>query len=96
MLIVNDDHLRRAEVRSLDELCPSCCKPLREYPLLLCDEANPSVYHVPCALQLATEILVDLFTFFSPPAPFGRLFVLTAMPSEPSPQSGGCDAINRS
>ena len=86
----------RAEVRSLDELCPSCCKPLREYPLLLCDEANPSVYHVPCALQLATEILVDLFTFFSPPAPFGRLFVLTAKPPESSPQSGGCDAIIRS
>jgi len=83
MLIVNDDHLRRAEVRSLDELCPSCCKPLREYPLLLCDEANPSVYHVPCALQLATEILVDLFTFLSPPPPYDRLFVLTVPEVDP-------------
>jgi hypothetical protein len=33
-----------------------------------------------CALQLATEILVDLFTFFSPPAPYTRLFTLTAPP----------------
>ncbi len=96
MLIINDDHLRRADVRSLDELCPSCRKPLREYPLLLSDEAEPSVYHAACALQLATEILVDLFTFFCPPTPFDRLFVLIAPPSEPSPQSGGCDAINRS
>lgn len=94
MLIINDDHLRRADVCSLDELCPSCHKPLREYPLLLSDEAEPSVYHVACALQLATEILVDLFTFFCPPAPFERLFVLTCEPSEPSPQPGGSDAIN--
>ena len=94
MLIINDDHLKRAEVRSLDELCPSCHKPLSEYPLLLSDEAEPSVYHVACALQLATEILVDLFTFFCPPAPFERLFVLMGEPFEPSPQPGGCDAIN--
>ena len=96
MLIINDDHLRRADVRSLDELCPSCHKPLRDYPLLLSDEAEPSVYHVACALQLATEILVDLFTFFCPPTPFDRLFVLTCESSEPSPQPGGSDAINRS
>ncbi len=96
MLIINDDHLRRADVRSLDELCPSCRKPLREYPLLLSDETEPSVYHAACALQIATEILVDLFTFFCPPASFERLFVLTAPLSEPSPQTGGCDAINRS
>jgi hypothetical protein len=95
MLIINDDHLRRADVCSLDELFPSCHKPLREYPLLLSDEAEPSVYHVACALQLATEILVDLFTFFCPPSPFDRLFVLTVEPSEPSPQPGGSDAINR-
>ena len=96
MLIINDDHLKRADVRSLDELCPSCHKPLREYPLLLSNEAEPSVYHVACALQLATEILVDLFTFFCPPAPFERLFVLMCEPSEPSPQLGGSDAINGS
>ncbi len=94
MLIINDDHLRRADVCSLDELCPSCHKPLREYPLLLSDEAELSVYHVACALRLATEILVDLFTFFCPPAPFDRLFVLTCEPSEPSPQPGDSDAIN--
>jgi hypothetical protein len=96
MLIITDDHLKRAGVRGLDEVCPSCRKPLREYPLLLSDEASPSVYHVACALQLATEILVDLFTFFSPPAPFDRLFVLTVAPSESSCQPGGCNAINRS
>jgi len=83
MLIVNDDHLRRAEVCSLDELCPSCCKPLREYPLLLCDEANSSVYHVSCAVQLATEILVDIYTFLSPPPPYDRLFVLTVPEVDP-------------
>ena len=96
MLIINDDHLRRADVCSLDELCPSCHKPLREYPLLLIDEAEPSVYHVACALQLATEILVDLFTFFCPPAPFDRLFVLTCERTSPSPQPGGSDASDRS
>jgi hypothetical protein len=95
MLIITDDHLRRAGVRGLDEMCPSCHKPLREYPLLLSDETSPSVYHVACALQLATEILVDLFTFFCPPAPFDRLFVLTVPLSEPSSQPGGTDAINR-
>ncbi len=90
MLIINDDHLRRANVRSLDELCPSCRKPLREYPLLLSDEAEPSVYHAACALQLATEILVDLFTFFHPPAPYARLFTLTPN------REGGSDALNGS
>jgi len=68
MLIINDDHLRRADVCSLDELCPSCHQPLREYPLLLSDEAEPSVYHVACALQLATEILVNLSEGVTSPA----------------------------
>jgi hypothetical protein len=76
MLIINDAQCRRAGVASLDEPCPYCSKPLRMYPLILSDDAEPSVYHAACALQLATEILVDLYTFFCPPAPYDRLFVL--------------------
>jgi hypothetical protein len=41
------------------------------------------VYHVTCALELATEIMVDLYTFFSPPAPYNRLFVLSAPEATP-------------
>lgn len=59
-----------------DELCLYCSKPLRAYPLIMSDDVKPSVYHASCALQLATEILVDLYTFFCPPAPYDRLFVL--------------------
>jgi hypothetical protein len=36
-----------------------------------------------CAVELATEILVDLYTFFRPPAPYRQLFVLTASPTVP-------------
>jgi len=42
------------------------------------DDAKQTVYHVTCALELATDIMVDLYTFFSPPAPYPQLFVLTA------------------
>jgi len=58
MLIVNDDHLCRAGVKSLDEPCPYCSKALAEYPLIMSDESEQVVYHAACALQLATEILV--------------------------------------
>ncbi len=92
MLIINDDHLRRADVCSLDELCPSCRKPLREYPLVMSDDATQAVYHVACALELATDLLVDLSTFFNPPTPYTSLFTLTPLASV----EGGSDAINRS
>ncbi len=92
MLIINDDHLKRADVCSLDELCPFCRKPLREYPLVMSDDAAQAVYHVACAFELATNLLVDLSTFFSPPAPYASLFTLTAPPSA----EGGSDAISRS
>ncbi len=92
MLIVNDDHRIRAGVCSLDELCPYCGLAFAEYPLIMSDEAKPIVYHVACALQLATDILVDLFTFFSPPAPYAHLFTLTATVLN---KEGGDDAINR-
>ncbi len=81
MLIVTDDHRVRAGVCSLDERCPYCGVAFASYPLILSDDAEQTVYHAACALQLATEILVDLFTFFRPPAPYGPPFTLT----RPSP-----------
>ena len=91
MLIVNAAHLGLAGVASLEERCSYCSRPLAVYPLLMSDDAEPSVYHVPCALQLATDLLVDLYTFFSPPAPYVSLFTLTADHLE-----GGGDAVNGS
>ncbi len=78
MLIVNDTHRLLAGVASLNDPCPYCCKPLRAYPLIMCDDAAQTVYHAACAVELATDILVDLFTFLSPPPPYKRFFVLTA------------------
>ena len=49
------------------------------------DDAAQTVYHATCALELATDILVDLYTFFSPPAPFQPFFVLRA-PDVAAPQ----------
>ncbi len=95
MLIVNDDHYRRAGVCSLDELCPYCGVAFAEYPLIMSDDAEQTIYHAACALQLATEILVDLFTFFRPPAPYARLFTLTA-PDLAQNRKGGSDALNGS
>ena len=37
-----------------------------------------------CAVQLATEIMVDLYTFFSPPAPYHQLYVLRALEAAPT------------
>jgi len=78
MLIVNDAHRLLAGVLSLNELCPYCSQPLLAYPLIMSDDAAQTVYHATCALELATDILVDLYTFFSPPAPFQPFFVLRA------------------
>src|SRR6266566_6774400 len=78
MLIVNDDQLRRASIVSLEERCHYCSKTLAAYPLIMSDDAAQTVYHVTCALELATDIMVDLFTFFNPPPPYDRLYVLTA------------------
>src|SRR6266446_4419464 len=78
MLIVNADHLYLAGVASLEERCTYCSRPLAAYPLIMSDDTKQAVYHVTCALELATDLLVDLSTFFSPPAPYPQLFVLTA------------------
>jgi len=78
MLIVNDAHLYLAGVASLEERCRSCSRPLAAYPLIMSDDTKQTVYHVTCALELATDLMVDLATFFNPPAPYHQLFVLTA------------------
>jgi hypothetical protein len=41
-------------------------------------DRSQTVYHVTCALKLVTDLLVDLATFFHPPASYPSLFVLTA------------------
>jgi hypothetical protein len=76
MLIFNDEQRRRAGIKSLSKQCPYCRKALAAYPLILSDDAGLFVYHAACAAALATEILVDLYTFFRPPAPYHHLFVL--------------------
>jgi len=70
MLIFNDEQRLRAGIRSLGKRCPYCSKALAAYPLILSDDAGLAVYHAACAAALATEILVDLYTFFRPPAPY--------------------------
>src|SRR5438067_8482662 len=88
MLILNDEHRRRAGIASLSKRCPYCSKALAAYPLILSDDAGLAVYHAACSAALATEILVDLYTFFRPPAPYHQLFVLTAHHAAPSPLGG--------
>jgi len=78
MLIVNADHLCLAGVASLEERCSYCFRPLAAYPLIMSDDRSQTVYHVTCALELVTDLLVDLATFFHPPASYPSLFVLTA------------------
>ena len=77
MLIVNDAHLCLAGRSSLEERCHYCKKPLAAYPLVMSDDAKQTVYHVTCTLELATDLLVDLATFFHPPTPYQPLYVLT-------------------
>lgn len=93
MLIVNDGHLRRAGICSLDEQCPYCGLALADYPLVMSDEVGQTVYHVTCALQLAADLLTDLFTFFRPPHPYTRLFTLTEHLVAPN-QEGESHAIH--
>jgi len=76
MLIFTDEQRLRAGIKSLSKRCPYCSKPLATYSLILSDDAGFFVSHAACAAALATEILVDLYTFFSPPAPYHQLFVL--------------------
>jgi hypothetical protein len=84
MLIVNDEQRLRAGIGSMSKWCQYCSKALAAYPLILSDDAKLAVYHAACAVELATEIMVDLYTFLSPPAPYHQLFVLTAPEATPT------------
>jgi hypothetical protein len=76
MLIFTDEQRERAGIKSLSKRCSHCRKPLLAYPLIVSDDAIFGVYHVECATDLATDILVDLSTFFCPGPPYVRLFTL--------------------
>jgi len=95
MLILNETQLVLTGATSLDECCPYCAKALGAYPLISSDETWPCVYHAACAIQLATDILVDLFTFLSPPPPSGPFFTLSASCEAAHPQ-GESYALNES
>lgn len=100
MLILNDHHRLRAGVASMDECCTYCANPFNEYPLIMSDNSEQTVYHVACANELATEIMVDLYTFFNPPTPYTRLFVLSAPQAPPdasqeSAKEGGAPTTRR-
>ena len=75
MLIVNDEHRIAAGIKSLSKRCSFCRKPLSAYPLIMNDDVGFHVFHAACAAALATDIIVDLSTFFHPPAPYHQLFV---------------------
>jgi hypothetical protein len=85
MLIINDEQRLRAGISSLSKRCSYCAEALAAYPLIVSDDARFQVYQAGCAAALATEILVDLYTFFHPPSPFPPLYVLTAEPPVPCP-----------
>src|SRR5437660_9725500 len=87
MLFVNDEQRLRAGIGSLSKRSQYYCKALAAYPLILSDDGWLAVYHAACAAALATEILVDLYTFFRPPAPNPQLFVLTTSSAVPSQQT---------
>ena len=94
MLAVNDEQRLRAGVCSLNELCTYCSKAFAEYRLIMSDDAEQTVYHAACALQLATEILVDLFTFFRPPAPIRHVRHLRGTQAS-ARRDARCEAISQ-
>jgi len=96
MLIFNDEQRLRAGIKSLSKRCPYCSKALAAYPLILSDDAGLFVYHAACAAALATEILVDLYTFFRPPASYHHLFVLDPTQSATSHEKARTSAVNGS
>ncbi len=87
MLIVNDNQLLLAGGVSMEVRCTDCSQPLTTYPLIMSDDAERTVSHAACAVELATDLLVDLFPFLSPPPPCERLFVLTAPDAAPSQET---------
>jgi hypothetical protein len=89
MLIFTDEHLRAAGIKSLSKRCSYCSKALAAYPLVLSDDAA-------CAAALATEIIVDLYTFFRSPAPYQHLFVLDPRQEAGTSEKAGIYAVNGS
>jgi hypothetical protein len=59
------------------------------------DYAKQTAYHVACAIQLATDIIVDLDTFLRLPAPYSRLFVLLAPEVPPDAAQEGAQSTGR-
>jgi len=96
MLIFTDEHLRAAGIKSLSKRCSYCSKALAAYPLVLSDDAGLAVFHAACAAALATEIIVDLYTFFRPPAPYQYLFVLDPRQEAGTSAKAGIYAVNGS
>ena len=95
LLIVNDDHRRLSGICSLNKLYPYCGSAFADYPLILSDDPGQTVYHVAYALELATDLLVDHYTFFRPPAPYTHLFTLSVS-APPLHSKGGSHAVNES
>ncbi|HLZ58840.1 MAG TPA: hypothetical protein VKR06_18010 [Ktedonosporobacter sp.] len=85
MLIMNDQQSKIAGIESLKQRCVYCSKVLHAYPLIVGDDPQQSVYHIACAVELATDILLDLTDFFCPPTPFDRVVMITTPPSESYP-----------
>jgi hypothetical protein len=57
------------------------------------DDAGFHVFHAACAAALATDIIVDLSTFFHPPAPYHQFFVLTSQEAGQGDEQGGTHAV---
>ena len=74
MLIVTDEQLRLAGIRSLSKRCPYCRKALNAYPLILSDDAGFAVYHAACAAALAIEIKARPLHLLSPACPEPSIF----------------------
>ncbi len=96
MLIFTDEQLRSAGIKGLSKRCSYCSKALAAYPLVLSDDAGLAVFHAACAAALATEIIVDLYTFFRPPAPYQQLFVLDPRYEAVAHEKAGIYAVNGS
>lgn len=86
MLIFTDEQRLQAGITSLSKRCSYCSKALKEYPLIMNDDAGLVVLHAACAAALVADIIVDLYTFFHPPELYRQLFVLD--PDHPAPAHG--------
>jgi hypothetical protein len=70
--------------------------PFQRIRLPMNDDAGFYVFHAACAAALATDLIVDMPTFFHPPAPYHQFFVLTTQAGECNNERGGTDGINGS